>query len=368
MKRRKMKRFVIGEVSAVDVPAQAHALATIAKRQTVVKMRVVLTSETDGHAHAVYLDDPHGKAGGDGGTTSYHAGPGGQAHCHPWARQLDGSIVVGAAEGHNHAVDAGVFKNSVGDDEPLPVVAASAEPHQEIDMSDELKKLNDELALAKRKIDDLDSQLRIAKRMAELSDEEKAYARGLPETERGSFIEKGQLGRREEIEKARAADPVEYTTDDGAEIRKSAGPLVLALAKQNDAARRELAKVNAEREALELAKRASDLMGNSPGTEEAKAALAKAIGTIPEPLRGSVEEIIKAGNNAIAGGARSMGVSGARTVKKNDNDPEAQLESLAKAYEKANGVSFAKAYASVMDTDEGRALYAQLDGMRRSAH
>ncbi len=110
--RRIMRRFAIDELAAVDRPAQQGALAVIMKRAddpVAKRTAVVLTSEAEGHAHALWLYPET-----TGGETSYAVSEGAEnGHSHPWAFTVSGGIEIGASEGHTHTV------------EPLDLVAAT---------------------------------------------------------------------------------------------------------------------------------------------------------------------------------------------------------------------------------------------------
>lgn len=158
-KRRRMKKFVITELSAVDRPAQEGALVTIMKRddsedeiekvlpipredesrrdfvsrfmgnsavskefpardqRLAVANRQfmmnksdddldksrdripILTSSEDGHTHIVWV------TGSRGGETTMQRGPDDEhMHDHPWTIGIDGSLVIGENVGHTHTV------------------------------------------------------------------------------------------------------------------------------------------------------------------------------------------------------------------------------------------------------------------------
>ncbi len=158
-KRRRMKKFVITELSAVDKPAQEGALVTIMKRDDsedeiekvlpipredesrrdfvsrfmgnsavskefpardqrlavanrqfltknsdddIDKSRdriPILTSSEDGHTHIVWVT---GSRGGE--TTMQRGSDDEHMHDHPWIIGMDGSLVIGENVGHTHTV------------------------------------------------------------------------------------------------------------------------------------------------------------------------------------------------------------------------------------------------------------------------
>lgn len=103
-----MRDFKMVEISGVDVPAQKGAKVMLMKRhhedETEFLKRdsvAVLTSETDGHAHLVWL-----WPGNNGGVTSHQKAPGEEgAHDHAWVLDADGNIIIGMNDGHVHTVE-----------------------------------------------------------------------------------------------------------------------------------------------------------------------------------------------------------------------------------------------------------------------
>lgn len=99
-----MRSLTVSEIAGVDVPAQKGAKALLLKREGGVKkfgeyLRPKLLSEVKGHSHLIDLAD------GAGGTTSWStAFNEDSSHGHPWVLGMDGSVVIGAADGHSHDV------------------------------------------------------------------------------------------------------------------------------------------------------------------------------------------------------------------------------------------------------------------------
>ena len=113
-RKRVMKEFYLGEISAVDRPAQPHATMAIMKRDSgeLMEKVLLLTSEVDGHQHMVEIDKWALERGG--GHTDYTAGdsvPEGASHVdhhqHPFIIGADGSVTIGAASGHTHEIELG---------------------------------------------------------------------------------------------------------------------------------------------------------------------------------------------------------------------------------------------------------------------
>jgi hypothetical protein len=167
------------------------------------------------------------------------------------------------------------------------------------------------------------------------------------------------------IKKAAGDDPVVYTTLDGIDIRKSADPTLLALAKSNDDKARRLAKAEATSEDVDLTKRATDDLGNVGGDLVGKKALLKAVdGITDESTREAARAVLKAANESGKGAFIRKGSSGEGPAVETAEggayemtEAEAKLEEMAKAHAKDNKVSFEKAYSEVIQTSEGSALY-----------
>lgn len=338
-----MEDFTIDEISGVDFPAQVGARVTIMKRGTPdVSKRLRLLSDENGHTHLI--DDSE-----DGGQTSYERSPGEEmGHTHPWVRNDDGSVSIGMADGHSHQV--------IQKYQPAGEAGSDGQP-EDIDMTNK----NDaagEQAVTKEQHEAVQAELQLAKAYGALTDAHKAHAASLPEgDERNAFITLPAEKRDAIVKAATAEDPVVYTCLDGTELRKSAGDLVIRLAKQADEATRELAAEKAARSNDRLSKRASEELGNLPGEEVAKVALLRAVeGISDEAVRKQVDGLLKAANERGGAAFEQFGTA----AKSSDvGNAETKLEELAQKRATENGITFHKAYAEVLGTPEGRALYAQ---------
>jgi hypothetical protein len=91
-----------------------------------------------------------------------------------------------------------------------------------------------------------------------------------------------------------------------------------------------------------------------PGEPIAKARALRSLTKFDDADRKVIETMLKAGNSALKGSFVEKGRGGG-----DDNDmPVEKLDALAKVYAKENKVTFEKAYSTVLDTPEGRELYA----------
>lgn len=158
------------------------------------------------------------------------------------------------------------------------------------------------------------------------------------------------------LAKAKApVDEVVYTAADGTAIRKSMDPsgLLAKMARERDEER-----AAREMDAC-LAKAAKD-MNHWPGTPAERVAILSGIAGIKdEDLRKKATALVETVNTNLGQLFKAAGRNGGPPEA---NSPEVQLEQLAKAYQTANKVDYATAYAAVLGTDQGAALYKAYTG------
>lgn len=353
-------------LSPVDRPAQEGATALLLKRAgfeedkpvegLVMKNGTpgVLTSETDGHTHIVWL---HGMVG----ETTMQRSPDSEGHHdHPWTLNPDGSITVGANDGHDHtvpneAVTAALvaLQKNQG--------AAPGVPNEENDMDAKTQKaLEDRIEAAEQRAEKAEQTALLHALRGGMTTAQLSHFDGLDETAKAAFASLTTDDRDAEltaIEKAASdADPVLYTSKrDGTIVRKSDGDLVLRLVKRADAA--EVRAEAAESTSLDttLRKRAEGELGSLPGTVDEKVALLKGLEAIPEgPARDAALKALKAGNDAIANGFQAFGGADGSV---DEGSSEGKLDALVKRHSAEKGVSEAEAYNAVLETAEGQRLY-----------
>jgi hypothetical protein len=344
MARKIMKEFRLDEISIVDRPAQEHAKITIAKRA--LTKAIAITSPSDGHAHLITTRDERS------GITSYVAG-----HSHDWLLDDSGNIVLAEAEGHTHGV--GVMVKSLTEEQLAVLEGAQWEQASKTAgtagdsggrMTDQNKKAAEELAAAQEELKVLKAELAEAKQLAELTDAEKEFLKGLDD--KAKFLALDAKEREAELAKAEDADPVVYTTEDGLEIRKSAGDVVLALAKKADQelkARQELEKKAAD---ADLAKRASEL--KLPGGEDAKKALLKALDSLSGDEQKAALELLSVNTERLEQATKQLG------TKKSDSDSD-PVEAIAEKLRKEDPkLTQEQAYAKALQTPEGLAAFNKM--------
>jgi hypothetical protein len=212
----------------------------------------------------------------------------------------------------------------------------------------------------------LKKQLAAALTLAELTDAQKAHYTSLSKRDQDAFLGMTAADRDGQIKKAADADPVVYTCDDGTAIRKSQGSLIERLARQNDENANALKKQKTEAEKLRFEKRASDTMSalpkaNTIGWRIIKALEAEFSGKDDGESLKDAMALLKSGNDAVAKRFGRVGKNVDRDADTATDDPESELDTLAKKYAKENKISFHKAYDAVLKTDEGMALYEAMN-------
>jgi hypothetical protein len=210
---------------------------------------------------------------------------------------------------------------------------------------------------------------RMEKRDALSADVRKHYDTLTTDEDRDAFLKLDAAGQTAALAKAGGDDPVVYTTLDGVDIRKSADPALLAMAKGRDNDRRELAKVRANEEDTRLEKRAGDELGNVGGELVGKKALLKAVDSIADAAtKDAALAVLKAANTVAKGIFKRQGSTEGSTGVTADEgghemtEAEAKLDELAKARAKEGNISFEKAYSEIIQTTEGSALYKRFVG------
>lgn len=274
------------------------------------------------------------------------------------------AVGVPAQEGATLAI----MKNSGDDDvvtsipdETPPVgsegsTEAGTTKNDDIMTPEEIQKLQDDLAAVTQRADR-------AEKLSELNDAQREFHKGLSGDEADAYLTKSDSARQSEVDakkaKAAEADPVIYTADNGIEFRKSDDPRLVKMAEVADKQAAELKKARAEAEQATFAKQAADDLGNAKGSQAVKVAVLRAIAGIEDAdLRKEAVEMLKAADGAFRQLTESVGHTGADN---DTNSPEAQLDALAKSIQERDGVPFAKAYDTAIQTAEGESLYAKVD-------
>ena len=234
----------------------------------------------------------------------------------------------------------------------------------------ELTKTANDKATAEAELEKAKAKAERAEKLAELTDAQKSYYSTLADDAKDKFLAKSAEERAAEVksfEKNRESeDPVIFKAKDGTEYRKSDDQRLVEMAKRDDAREEEMRKMREDAANAAFEKSASTDFAKFKGELSTKAALSKAIAGIKdEDTRSAVKEMLKAAHNAIGLTLTEVGhtsddySSDDSTTEKNSRaKAEAKLDELAKIYAKEKKVDFSKAYTAVLETDEGRQLYA----------
>ena len=328
-KRRTLTALKINEISLVK--AGAHGAGTriaIAKRAEslpaaepapVAKRKPAMTTAVNGHQHSIY--DAEELSGG----TSHETAPGAPyGHSHPFIRHDDGSISIGAVDGHTH--DLATTEDAT--------------------MADDITKtLSADLAKARKTLADV----------LALSPAELAYAKRLDEAGVAAFVAKGA------DERAKLAAPVYVAKSGRAYFAGEEG--MVELAKALDEQTAELAKAKEAARVAEFAKSGADKWGHLIGGSIAHTAIAKALATadLTADERKAAESALVAASATVAKLKTPIGVGG------ESRGPEDEIESIAAEIAKSKGCSHAQAYDLALQTPAGAAAYARAESERKAA-
>ncbi|MCH9664658.1 MAG: hypothetical protein K0U41_02280 [Gammaproteobacteria bacterium] len=353
-RRRRMEKFRIDEISAVDVPAQAGALAVMMKRADVTdeeqetKKRGdlvdILTSVEEGHQHGInVMVEEEGLyfivmfARGEDDDTS---------HDHMVTRDMDGNYVISENAGHTHTLDNDALKDMMFNRMTNKSAANSGGDNVEKGAMPDNKSTATTKA-ADDKVKTLEKQLAVAKVLAELTDDQKTYYKGLGDDSKKEFLTKSSEERQNIIDTKKASNSVVYTAKDGTEFLKSDDPRLVGMAKKMDADAAKLEKALLEKADMQYQKRVEDEFSNLPGTVDTKVAMLKALDSIEdEEVRKASLETLKAQNASLAPAFTTVGMTkSAGTV--NNSDAEQQLDTLAKKHQADNNVDYYTAYDAV---------------------
>ena len=226
----------------------------------------------------------------------------------------------------------------------------------------ELTKSADELAKANARAERMEQ-------LAGLSDAERAHYKSLKGKAQDEFLAKSADERKAEVNdvlaKAKEADPVVYKSATGTEYRKSDDPRLVEMAKRDDEREKDLAKMREEAANANFEKRATTEFAKFKGELDVKTALVKAIAGIKDDtLRSGVEAMLKAAHGAVQLTLKEIG-SKKDDYSADDTDgdekasAEQKLDRLAKARAAEKNEPYIKAYQAVLNSDEGKALYAK---------
>lgn len=196
-----------------------------------------------------------------------------------------------------------------------------------------------------------------AETIAKMSDTEKKHLATLSEADKAKFMAMSAEDRAKIVTKAASED--ETVVVEGQSIAKSAvGDSTFAIFKAQAARIEAVEKAAAvDRDnalMVTLTKRAEDELGNLPGESVKKAAVLKAVATMGEEERTTLDTMLKAANSSLAKAFTTLGVK-----KGSTGGPSEQFDAAVKKHAADHNVSVDMATAAVMKSAEGNALYQQ---------
>lgn len=260
IKRAKIIKMRLDELAAVDSGAQEAQGTIVLKRgreaspPTETKKRSAITTAVLGHTHLVSgIDEMQAGCTSneriDGTGDSY-----GSYHSHPWVRDENGSIVLGEAMGHTHAI----------------ATSAAALITTDANKSTQATPTHEG---------------RDTMKLVVLTEAQKSHYDTLTGGDAEKYLEKSMLERDADVEKARASDVVVFKGEiTGIEVRKSHGKFARDLAeaseKNAEAAKKATESAEAEkaaREAETYKARAKSELGHLAGSDVIKSKVLQSI-------------------------------------------------------------------------------------------
>lgn len=180
---------------------------------------------------------------------------------------------------------------------------------------------------------------------------------GMDQDAKVAFMAKSEEDRQAVL---KAEGYVESGEPEGGSVNKSELPDDVRKHMEDMQKRAEEAEriAKAEREAREfeaLVKRVEASYPNLPKDSQTKAKVLKAIESADDEVAKAAREILESADNALASVYKERGVAGDDT----EETAEGKLNKMASEKAQNEGVPFAKAYASVLETSEGMELYNQ---------
>lgn len=395
-RRRIMRAFKLTEISAVDSPAQEGARMVLMKRNEDAVDKVsgladVFTTSQAGHQHGVEINR-FGDEGEPHIWVSHASGPDGESHSHDILRTVDGSLVLSENEGHTHVLDADLVTRALmnsmigkmtdrhgGSVSVAAIIAGTRDPVPTGKSADDLGTQPTEGTMADKNVDTLsadlkkrDEEIALLKAVIDLTPEHRAHYDTLPANRQEDFVRKSHAERSADLEAVEKGNPVIYTDGLGAEYRKSDDPRLVAMAKERDTERDEVAKMRTDAEQATFEKAAETTLGLIPGEKVVKVALVRVISKNidDEETRGKVLEMLEAANKVYRMALGTQGVSD--TLAPANTSIAKAADVLAQAVDacaKAEGISKAKATEKVLATAEGQRLYdaARVERIRSGA-
>lgn len=200
-----------------------------------------------------------------------------------------------------------------------------------------------------------DTATALVAKVAALPDDHRAHYSTLSATDGPAIVAKSFGDRAAIVKAAQDADPVEVVVvlPDGSkqEVRKSAGPVTIGMAKANVMLAEKIAKQEQEAALVRLDKRATAELGAITGEQAGRVALLRAVDLLPEADRPAATAVLKACNEAFTKVFKNQGSSfnPSPDDTAGGGDAAGRLESMAKRYAAEHKVDYFAALDTLTD-------------------
>jgi hypothetical protein len=410
MPKRRLTAIRLDKIAAVDAPCQQHATVAIIKRAPVARTPGQIIKATfqqalsgslvaDAVREAFYgaFDNMYEgqsafrtalidelSAGGDGGTATaaYKAWLSGLVDQALTAAKAAGAATItpdDLTKAFKETAAAWLeakqqeqkpmhkFKNKAELQAAIAKFAPATSLYQDVvDIQDSARELGEEgllpaagpLAKAAPTGDPV-----LAKRVKvlELPADLRKHYDGLPADRQDAFLAKSATDQKTEVDALNQEDPVAYTTTDGEQIRKSAGPAVVAMAKRLDAQAKTIDTLTkgAETSAIEKA------VARYPHVaKERVESMLKSVAAGNADDRKAVEDTLSTMNKAAAGafrtyGSTAAGQGGGIDIEKGADTPQGKMGAIVKRIAKERNLSDAEATVIAIQDPDYQVAYAE---------
>ncbi len=344
-------KFKSGEYTGVSIAGLGEREQVEKGRLVSTKKRSALTTAVLGHAHLLYgLDDS--MAGSTSWESTYEEGKPRDysGHSHAWIRAEDGSITIGEAMGHTHAVGA---------------------------MSAAIAKKNDSKSTTANAVPTVNTTTERTKmKTIVLTEAQHAHYSKLSGEDAEAFLAKSAAERDAVVKAAADADPVIFTGEvTKIVVRKSDGALALQLAEQNEKLAKsvassadEVAKARTEKLAEIYKAKAAEVLSNFTKSIDARTLIIKSLmssgaeqATIDEAIAS-----LQGANAAYSLLAKMQGV--APTDESSAGDPLTKFNAKLVEFAKSKNKSPAEATSEFLKTPEGTDLYNEFSAAQYAEH
>jgi hypothetical protein len=313
-RRRIMKDFVIRELSAVDLPAQKHAVAVLMKRddkiarmkESLAQFLAAVQAESAEIAETI--------------TKALTAAP------------AIAGLLPEVSKGDDPMTDAekkqlAGLQKAVDDLTAQLAAATSTDPAKKAaEAQAAVAATAAELDAVKADLAKAAARAEAAEAVAKMSADERDYMADMDDKTRKEFMGLSPEDRRKKMKKAADDNPVVYKSErTSQEFRKNDDPRIIAMAKDADAQAKRADEEVEKREAAELAKRADEAPYSAFDVEKAadgtpkdgtsKVDVLREIAKMADGPRAILEKWLSVGGKAVGAAFETLGHSREQTQK-----------------------------------------------------